>query len=321
MKKKLYVLVIVLVIISLPLYLWYLQAVKPVNPLNRDFETFTIEKGENVRTISQRLESEKLVRSGLVFFLVSRFTDLGKSIQAGDFLLSPSMNLNEIAEELKHGTTDIRLTIPEGWRKEEIATKVAVTFQIPESEFLKTSEEGYLFPDTYSMPKEIIAQEIVQIMKDNFNKKMGTIDLGALDKFGLSLNDLVIIASLVEREAKLHEDRPLIASVILNRLKIGMKLDIDATVQYILGYQPNEKSWWKKDLTLEDLGTDSSYNTYINAGLPPAPIANPGYLSLKAVLEAPENNYLYYVADSNGKSHFAESFEEHASNISKYLSK
>jgi len=111
------------------------------------------------------------------------------------------------------------------------------------------------------------------------------------------------------------------ASVILNRLSLGMKLDIDATVQYALGYQAKEKTWWKKELTTEDLEIDSPYNTYKYAGLPPTPIANPGLSVMEAVINAPENEYLYYIADKQGKSHFAKTFEEHAANISKYLNK
>ena len=135
------------------------------------------------------------------------------------------------------------------------------------------------------------------------------------------MEKLVIIASLIEREAKLAADRPLTASVILNRLKIGMKLDIDATVQYALGYQTQEKSLWKKDLTNLDLEIDSPFNTYQNPGLPPAPIANPGLAAMEAVVNAPDTNYLYYISDKSGKLHLAGTIEEHNANIDQYLNK
>jgi len=138
---------------------------------------------------------------------------------------------------------------------------------------------------------------------------------------GFTLDEVLSIASLVEREAKFPKDRPLVASVILNRLKEGMKLDIDATIQYALGYQPNDKSWWKKELTIEDLEINSSYNTYKNAGLPPSPIANPGLLAIIAVIDAPKTEYFYYISDKQGKNHFAKTIEEHNINISKYLNK
>jgi UPF0755 protein len=124
---------------------------------------------------------------------------------------------------------------------------------------------------------------------------------------------------MIEREAKLTEDRPRIASVIINRLTIDMKLDIDATVQYALGYQPQEKTWWKKSLTVDDLAIDSPYNTYLVAGLPPTPISNPGIAAITAVVNAPDTHYLYYIADATGKSHFAETLEEHQQNIARYL--
>lgn len=302
-------------------FFWYSQSVKSVNPLDDKLVTFTISEGESVRTIAERLENESLVRSSVAFFIRSRFTPLGKNIQAGDFLLSPSMDMETIGQSLQHGTNDTRITVPEGWRKEEIAMKIAREFGVPESEFLTLAKEGYLFPDTYQIPKESNANDIIAMFLANFDNKIKTLPLDKLDEKNITLNDLIIIASLVEREGKHDEDRPLIAGVILNRLTIGMKLDIDASVQYALGYQQNEKSWWKRHLTSDDLETNSAYNTYINAGLPPSPIANPGLASIRAVLEAPDTDYLYYIADETGKSHFAEDFENHRANISKYLGK
>ena len=321
MKSKLTIFFCLFAIIFISFYIYYLQAIKSVNPLADDPINFTIRRGEDVRQISKRLEEQNLIRSSLVFFLQTRFTDLGKKIQAGDFLLNQSMNMKEIARELLHGTSDVKLTIPEGWRKEEIATKIVSEFNIPESEILKSANEGYLFPDTYFIQKDATGEAIVSLMQDNFNKKTRGLNKNLLNKHNISFDDAIIAASLVEREAKLSEDRPLIASVILNRLKIEMKLDIDTTVQYALGFQPKEKTWWKKDLTQEDLQVNSLYNTYINQGLPPTAIANPGISAITAVLNAPETDYLYYVADKNGKSHFARTFEEHAANIAKYLNK
>ena len=320
MKQKLSILLILAVLILIPLNLYYQQSLNPVNPLAKDSVTFSIKSGEDVRSIAQRLYDENLIRSSLVFFLKARLTDYGKKIQAGDFQLSPSMGMQEISRELMHGTSDIRLTIPEGWRREEVAMKIANQFDIPENEILKTAREGYLFPDTYLIPKEATASTIVKMMEENFNKKTQKARESG-NKKSLDFEEIIIIASLVEREAKLHEDRPLIAGVILNRLKIGMKLDIDATIQYSLGYQSEQKSWWKKDLTAEDLENESEYNTYLNAGLPPTAIANPGLSSIEAVINAPKTDYLFYIADKTGKTHFAKTFEEHAANISKYLNK
>lgn len=318
MKQKLYILLILLVLLLAPLYLYYYQSLKPVNPGNSEAINFSIKSGEDVRSIAQKLYDQKLIRSSLVFFLKARLTEYGKKIQAGDFLLSQSMNMQEISQELTHGTSDIRLTIPEGWRKEEIAMKITGQFDIPENEILRTAHEGYLFPDTYLIPKEATGSQIVKMMEDNFNKKIQKVR-EAIKQKGLDFDEAIIIASLIEREAKLPEDRPLIASVILNRLKLEMKLDVDATVQYALGYQSDEKTWWKRNLTIEDLGFESVYNTYRNSGLPPTAIANPGLSSIEAVINAPKTDYLYYIADKNGKTHFAKTIEEQDANIAKYL--
>ena len=218
MKKKLPVLFVFLLIILIPLFLWWQQAAKAVNPADSALISFTISQGETVRQVADRLEKEGLIRSTVAFFLKARFTPLGKNIQAGDFVLSPSMDLPTIAESLQHGTTDVRITIPEGWRNEEIAMKISREFGLPESEFLKVAKEGFMFPDTYLIPKETAASEIGTMFLSNFDKKVKTLDLAKMEEKELTLDSLIKIASLVEREAKLNEDRPMIASVILNRL-------------------------------------------------------------------------------------------------------
>lgn len=321
MKQKFTVLLGIIITGLLIFWLWWSQAVKPTNPDDKTSVLFTIENGENIRSIADRLQKQNLIRSPVAFFLLARFGTVADKIQAGEFRLTRSINMYEIADSLTHGTVDVQITIPEGWRNSEIALKLAQVLSIPENEFLKAASEGFMFPDTYLIPKEASASQVSKIFLENFNKKVTDRELNLSRQKNLTLEELINIASLVEREAKFDDDRPVIASVILNRLKIGMKLDIDATVQYALGYIPAEKSWWKKELTLEDLEVDSPYNTYKNPGLPPTPIANPGLEAIVAVLQAPKTDYLYYIADSTGKSHFAVSFEEHARNIAKYLNK
>lgn len=321
MKKKFLVLLIVLIILSGGLFVWWQQALKPTDPTVTTTLIFTISRGESARAIADRLKKQGLIRSPVAFFVLARFGGLADKLQAGDFRLSPSMDLHTISETLTHGTTDVWIVIPEGWRKEEISLKLAKELSVPESSFLKDAKEGYMFPDTYLVPKDATPDAIITLFQNNFNNKFTQDRKEKAQKLGLSVNDILTVASLVEREAKLTEDRPLVASVILNRLAIGMKLDIDATVQYILGYQAKEKTWWKKDLTQEDLATLSPYNTYLNVGLPPTPIANPGLAAIDAVLNAPKTDYLYYVSDSNGRNHYAKTIEEHNANIAKYLNK
>lgn len=319
MKGKLLVLITLIAGASLFSYAWWAQAVKPADPTNTEPVIFTIAKGEGVRTISDRLYKENLIRSPIAFFLLSRFGGYDEKIQAGDFRLSPTMDMHSIAENLTHGSIDTWVTIPEGWRNEEIALKLAKELAIPEREFVKVSREGYMFPDTYLFPKDASAAAVVAIFRSTFDKKITDAIKQEAAAKNIPMDDVITIASLVEREAKFKEDRPIVASVILNRLAINMKLDLDATVQYAIGYDAQEKTWWKKNLTIDDLGIDSPYNTYKVTGLPPSAISNPGIDAIKAVLEAPQTEYLYYVSDSAGKIHPATTFEEHSENISKYI--
>lgn len=321
MKTKLIILIILILLILLASFVWWNQAIKPPDPTNKININFTISRGESSRSVAERLQKQGLIRSSVALFLLARFGGLSENIQSGDFRLNPSMNLNSIALELTHGSQDVWIVIPEGLRKEEIALKLAKELSIPESEFIKVAKEGFMFPETYLVAKDATAGALVKLFSDTFNQKVSEKDKVAANRVNMSFNEVVIIASLVEREAMLEKDRPLIASVILNRLKLGMKLDIDATIQYVVGYQPKEKTWWKKDLTFEDLGIDSPYNTYKNTSLPPGPICNPGLSAIKAVLNAPDTEYLFYIADKNGTSHFGRNIDEHNANIAKYLNK
>ncbi len=319
MKKKFFILFLLLFITGLACYLWWKQAVTGVNPTDKTNITFIIRKGETARTVAERLRNLKLIRSPVAFFLIARFGGVGDNLQAGEFNINPAMDLWLIAKTLTHGTSDTWITIPEGWRNEEIALELTQKLSIPESEFLKKAKEGYMFPDTYLVPKEASATAVVDLFLGNFQKKIGPNIIEQAAKKGLNINQLITIASLVEREGRHDADRPIIASIILNRLNIGMKLDIDATIQFALGYQSAEKTWWKKNLTLDDINLNSTYNTYNNSGLPPGPIANPGIEAIMAVVNAPDTDYLYYISDSQGNIHPAKTIEEHNANIAKYL--
>jgi len=317
--KKFWVTLALFLTMAFGFYLYFKEGVLPVNIKDKTYKIFVITRGESVTQIAKNLEKEGLIRNRIIFYLVVKQLHIDNQIQAGDFRLSPSMNTYEIAQTLTKGTLDVWITVVEGLRREEIAQIFGRELNIPESEFLKYAKEGYLFPDTYLIPKEASTSAVIAILNRNFNKKYGEKLKSLARKKGLTDEEIITLASLIEREAKFAEDRPLVAGVILNRLKTGMKLDIDATVQYTLGYQPDLKSWWKKDLVKEDLETDSPYNTYKNPGLPPTPICNPGLAAIKAVVEAPETNYLYYVSDKSGKMHFAKTLEEHNENIRRYL--
>lgn len=316
--KKISIVLILLFLIFFGAFIWWTNGLSPVNQNDRTEQIFVVRKGKAMRDIIQDLKKKGLIKDPVVFFLLVKKLGIDGKIQAGDFRLSPSMTAEEIAENLTHGTLDIWITIPEGKRAEEVAQilqKDLPSYQESWKEQLK-KQEGYLFPDTYLVPKNADINTILSIMKNTFEKKFSQIP--NIEKSKLTKNEIVIIASLVEREAKFQKDRPLVASVILNRLKIDMPLQIDATVQYVLGFQKNEKTWWKRDLTRNDLEIDSSFNTYQNTGLPPAPIANPGFDVLNGVVNAADTNYLYYISDKYGQNHYARTLQEHNANIKKF---
>lgn len=316
--NKATIITVIITLCLIGIFAWWQQGTLPKDANNKQQKIFVIYPGQGTREIANNLKSQGFIKDSVVFFLLIKKLKIDNKIQAGDFRLSPSMNASEIAETLTHGTLDVWVTVPEGKRAEEIADILKENLSTYQPSWRKEliKFEGYLFPDTYLIPKDADVELIITIMTNNFESKFSS--LSNAGNTTLTKKEIVTIASLVEREARLSEDRPLVASVILNRHRIGMKLDIDATIQYALGYQSDTKSWWKRHLTLEDLKLVSGYNTYRTAGLPPTPISNPGLAALQAVINAPKTNYLYYISDSTGKNHYADSLEEHNANIRKY---
>ncbi len=316
--KKVIVLVSIIIVSTVAGVVWWENGKKAPDPTSESSTIFVVKKGDGVREITNNLKEKGLIKSRIVFFLLIKQLGLEKEIEAGDFRLSLKMTAEQIALSLTHGTLDIWITIPEGKRAEEIAQILEKEYSTydPSWQNILMANEGYLFPDTYLMPKDANISMIVSQMRDNFEKKYSRLDT---TNTKLAREEIVILASLIEREAKFEEDRPHVASVIINRLDIGMKLDIDATVQYALGYSQEEKNWWKKNLTLEDLEVNSPFNTYRIAGFPPNPIANPGIDALRAATNPANTNYLYYISDKSGYLHFAKTLQEHNSNIKTYL--
>ncbi len=318
--KKLLILISLLLILAAGFFLYYQEGILPVDKNSKVRTIFIIKPGESLTSIANNLIEQKLIRSRVVFYIVVKKLGVERSIQAGDFRLSSSMNSDEIVKALTHGTLDKWLTIIEGTRKEEIAQVVTQNLDIPESEFLKYAKEGYLFPDTYLVPKNATAVAVIKILESNFDKKFTPELKQEAARENLTVDQVIILASLVEREAHFPEDRQKVASVFLRRIKEHIALNVDATIQYALGYQPDEKTWWKKNLTTDDLALKSFYNTYLYPGLPPGPISNPGLASINAVLSAdPQTPYLFYVSDSAGHLHFGRTIEEHNENIRKYV--
>ena len=318
--KKFKILFLLVMLITLSVYFMYTEGSLPVDKTNEGATIFVIKKGEGeLSLITKRLASEDLIRNKLVFFTIALQKGIERKIQAGDFKLSKNMTAQEIADTLTHGTADEWVTIVEGLRKEEVAQKLTEQFTLSEISFIEQAKEGQLFPDTYRIPKTASVETIIKIMESNFQTKMAE----ARQQYPFekrSDKEILILASLIEREAKFADDRRLIADIILKRAQSDRPLQLDATIQYGLGYQRKEKTWWKKELALEDLKVDNTYNTYERKGLPPAPICNPGLDSLKAALAAnPKTPFWYYVSDKNGRIHAAKTLEEHNENIRKYV--
>lgn len=316
--KKLFFVFIIIIIILCGGFFWWHENIQPVNSSDKTLKPFVINHGENIREIAYALKKDSLIRDPVTFFLLVKQQGYEGKIQAGNFQLSSSMTMPQIAENLTHGISDIWVTIPEGKRAEEIVDIFRTKFPSVDASWIDIfrAHEGYLFPDTYLVPHDPIATNIVSIMQTNFYKQQMHIQKS--DKNAFSNTDLLILASIIEREAKFPEDRYLVASVLENRLKINMALQVDASIQYLLGYQVDEKTWWKKNLTESDLKINSPFNTYINTGLPPKPISNPGLSALQAAYNPASTDYLYYISDKSGHLHFARTLEEHNANIRKY---
>ncbi len=289
-----------------------------------------IANGTPAKTIARILDENGLIRSRFVFLLTSRFSGASNKLKPGVYEFNQSMALPEIIGKLVAGaTTEVWVTIPEGYTAREIADVLEnkqlvdgdafVAMALEQGlEFAKfpfiagNNLEGYLFPDTYLISRGSEPKAIIEKMLETFEKKVVIAHrkelLEAIKKrFGLGddsfpegLNKLIVLASLVEREAKMSNDRPLIASVLWNRLKKGMRLEVDATVSYVPGESRNNKD----RVLYRDLNSNSPYNTYRIYGLPPAPICNPGVASINAVINPAQTDYLFYVAKKRRQPRF-----------------
>lgn len=299
---------------------------------------FTITPGETAATIATRLERAGLIRDAGLFRLLVRYRGVDARLEAGDYQLRPNMSLEEIVDLLQHGrSSEVMITIPEGWRIEEIAEMLEERELVEAEGFLRmvregefeydflshrpqgVSLEGYLFPDTYSIPPDFEAAQIIDMMLANFGRRFTPEMCQEAARGGMSIHEVLTVASLVEREARIPEERLIIASVYLNRLEAGWLLESDATAQYALGYQEGTGQWWKSPISLEEMTqSDSPYNTYLYPGLPPGPISNPGLASIQAVINPAETNYMYFYHKGDGSHAFAETYEEHLENQRRY---
>jgi UPF0755 protein len=311
-------------------------------PVSSDQTTviFRVEPGQSAAEIGSALEARGLIRSARVFRLLVEREGVGSSLAAGEYELNPALSTQEVIAVLARG--DVRrgvlFTVPEGWRAEEIAWKLDSVQPGRGPEFLavvyedselrdrlglppEASLEGFLFPDTYELPRDLDARTLVQRMVAQFERRFDARRREAAASRGLSPLEAVTLASIVEREAAIPDERPMIAGVYYNRLALGMRLQADPTVQYALaapGVPTPGAGLWPRELSLQDLDLPSSYNTYRNAGLPPGPICNPGVASLDAVTRPATTDALYFVARGDGSHVFARTMDEHLANIRRH---
>jgi len=316
---RLVVLFCTFVAVAWSFWLWWKTSIAPVDPQDPSPISFTVKSGEGIKAIASDLVEEKLIRSSTGFYVLIKLLGIERDLQAGDFRLNRSMDAKTIAYELTHGMSDQWMTLIEGWRNEEMAVKLSKDLDIPENEFLKYAKEGYMFPDTYRIPRDSTAAAVASMFQKNFDTKVTEKFRTDAKKTGLTFDQVITLASIVEREGRSDADRPVIAGILLKRFNADWPLQVDATIQYALGYQSTEKSWWKKELTDEDKKLNSPFNTYTQTGLPPTPICNPGMESIEAVIYPTKTDYWYYLHDQSGTVHFAKTIEEHDANIVKYL--
>lgn len=337
-KIRIFTLLLGIILIALICVLFFYHNLKknystsvttPFDKNDTNLHLFQIEKNENVKSIAKRLKDESIIADDLYFWWYLRSNQIIPNIQAGTHYVAKSYNYAEIAKELsKARPKEKNLTIPEGYRIDQIDAKLTEEGLIDEGRFVQAVEsfkineydflsqnglEGYLFPDTYRVFDNYYnfqSKGLIIKMINNFENKINDIyDPAKTDK---TLEEIVIMASIIEKETNNKDNRALVAGILWKRLEIGMPIGADATTRYGIGK-------FTEELTYDNLQSDSPYNTRKFKGLPPGPICNPGLPSLKAAINPEESEYLYYLHDANGEIHYGKTNEEHNANKAKYL--
>ncbi len=281
-------------------------------------ERFTIPLDAGQETIVRSLRRGNYIHSEKVFYIITGLMNFPGTIEPGSYLLSHNMNVFQIADTLLFHPYQKWIVLVPGLRLDQTAERLAAKFDWDKThfqDFLKNAKEGYMYPDTYLLNVDYTGKEVAQRMISNFNDHFDSQMQKDLTTQNVRNDTAIKIASMIERESGGDSDKTLIAGIIWNRLDTGMKLQIDATVQYAIG---TPADWWPR-VTPQDLTIDSPYNTYIIRGLPPGPIDNPGLSSIKAAIYPAQTDCLFYLHDHNKQIHCAKTYEEHLKNIEEYL--
>lgn len=314
---------------------WRINSYAPSS--NPETQRFIISKGDSASQVGNKLLKQGLIKNSLAFKFYVQLTGAQGKIQAGEYDLSPSLPLVELVDKLTRGPDEFWVTIPEGLRREEVAERIIESLNMNlleaavfREEFLKESErgEGFLFPDTYLFARDSTALLVVRKLRQTFEEKTEPFanDVAASDH---TLGQLITLASIIERETKTEEERPIVAGILLKRIEADWSLQADATVQYAVGsgkcetplrqgYGGARCNWWPV-LTKDDFEIDSPYNSYKFTGFPPSPIASPGLSSITAAISPQESPYWYYLHDPEGNIYYATTLKEHSENVRKYI--
>ncbi|PIZ74084.1 endolytic transglycosylase MltG [Candidatus Peregrinibacteria bacterium CG_4_10_14_0_2_um_filter_43_11] len=311
------------------LYQWYAGAIRySLNPREENRVVVEIKKGSSIDTIAETLYQKKLIASPMIFKLYLKQNELAHQVKAGRIVLKSNQTLPEIVQALVEGKTEeLAVTVLEGWTANQIGEqleKIGVTTQKDFMECVKTCVfvfdflpknglEGYLYPDTYFIDSEgFDSKTFIRRMLSTFKNHIDSADEAVIQKSARTLEEIVIVASIVEREERNSSERPRVAGILWKRLDNNIGLGVDATILYALGRT-------KGGLTAHDLAIQSPYNTRKYRGLPPTPISNPGVESLEAAIYPQKSDYLYYLHDSEGGIHYGKTLKEHNANKAKYL--
>lgn len=282
-------------------------------------EIVSVESGASVRTIARSLEAAGFVRSAEWFMVLFQLRSPHTVIVSGDYIFDRPASAYKVLHRLAigdYGPTQIRFTVPEGSTVVQIAeiARAAVP-DFPADEFVELAEdrEGYLFPDTYLVFPSVTPAELLELMEQNFEARVGEL-FAEYEVPEEEQSDIVILASIVEREAfgDNYREHQIVAGILKKRLSIGMRLQVDATLNYINGKSSSQ-------LTKADLRSDSPYNTYTNYGLPPTPISNPGLIAIETTINSLATDYLFYLHSPDGTIHYAENHDQHVANKQRYL--
>ncbi len=283
-------------------------------PSFTEAKTIEIAKGADARTVVNEFYSAGIVRRPYDFLLYLKLTGRARTIKPGSYIFKEPISVPAITSLITSDTAERQIRILEGWTNYEIADYLATEGIVEKNDFLKFAQglEGYLFPDTYRVFQNASSKEIIDLLHATFLEKVAPFQSYITAK-KIPLKNLVIMASLIEKEStNTADDRAIISGILWKRLAAGIPLQVDATLSYLTGKE-------SKDLTTDDLKIASPYNTYRYPGLPAGPIGNPGLDAIKAALFPKQTPYLFYLHDADGNPHYAKTFEEHIANKNKYL--